>query len=449
MMKRNIIIDMIRDFEEKELPKLVERELVIKFPLSKKALTFIGPRRAGKTFFCFNIIKGLLKQGIARDRIFYINLEDDRLYPIIMEDLDTLLRTYFEIHPENKGKTVHLFLDEIQNVGGWEKYVRRVMDSENIQVYITGSSSKLLSREIATSMRGRALSYLILPFSFREFLKARGVEVEKHPSTSKKARIFFQLNNYLEMGGFPEIVMEEDRELGMRIINDYKEVMLFRDIVERFNVKNILALKSLFNAMVSSTSSTFSVNKFHNDLKSRGHHIGKNTVYAYSSHLEDTHAVILLRAFDYSLRKREQSLPKPYPIDPGFLRLQGPRLSGNMGTAMENVTAIELVRQLSGKPNSDFHYWKDGQQREVDFVITNGEEVIALIQVCYDMKSKETTDRELRSLVKSGNSLSCDSLFVITWDEEGTQEFEEKVIEMIPLWKWLLDPSIILDRSKQ
>jgi len=443
MMKRSIIIDMIRDFEEKEVPNLVEREFVIKYPSSKKTLAFIGPRRAGKTFFCFNIIKDLLEQGISRDRIFYINLEDDRLFPVIVDDLDSLLRIYFEVHPENKDKEIHLFLDEIQNVEGWERFVRRVMDSENVQVYITGSSSKLLSREIATSMRGRALSYLILPFSFREYLKAQGVEIERYPSSSKKARIFFHLNNYLEMGGFPEIVMEEDHELGIRIINDYKEVMLFRDIVERFNVKNILALKFLFNAMVASTSSTFSANKFYNDLKSRGFHIGKNTVYEYSSYLEDTHAIIMLRAFDYSMRKREQSLPKPYPIDPGFLRLQGPRLSWDLGPAMENVTAIELVRQLSEKTNSGIHYWKDAQQKEVDFVITNGGEVIALIQVCYDMKSKVTSDRELRSLVKSGETLSCDSLFVITWDEEGTHQVAGKVIEMIPLWKWLLDPSII------
>lgn len=442
-MKRSIIIDMIRDFEEKELPKLVERELVLKFPLSKKTLAFIGPRRAGKTFFCFNVINDLLAQGISRDRIFYINLEDDRLYPVSVNDLDSLLRIYFEIHPDNKGKTVHLFLDEVQNVEGWERFVRRVMDSENIQVYITGSSSKLLSREIATSMRGRSLSYLILPFSFREYLKARNVGTEKFMSSAKKAMVLSQLSSYLDHGGFPEIVMEDDQELGSRIISDYKEVMLFRDIVERFKVKNVLVLKSLFNAMVSSASSTFSVNKFHNELKSRGHHIAKNTVYEYSGHLEDTHGLVLIRTFDYSLRKQQQSLPKPYPIDPAFLGLLGLRFSRNRGTAMENVVAIELVRQLSEKPHAGIHYWKDAQQREVDFVITNDIKVTALIQVCYDLELTGTADREMMSLAKAGEILSCNSLFVISWDEEGTYEVRGKGIKIVPLGKWLLEPTMI------
>lgn len=442
-MKRSIIIDMIRDFEEKELPKLIERELVIKYPSAKKSLVFIGPRRAGKTFFCFNIINDLLVQGISRDRIFYINLEDDRLYPVTVKDLDSLLRIYFEIHPENKDDKIHLFLDEVQNVDGWERFVRRVMDSENIQVYITGSSSKLLSQEIATSMRGRALSYLILPFSFREYLKARNIGTEKFMSSAKKAIVLSHLSKYLEEGGFPEIVMEDDRELGSRIISDYKEVMLFRDIVERFKVKNVLVLKSLFNAMVSSTSSTFSVNKFYNELKRRGQHVAKNTVYEYSSHLEDTHAIILLKSLDYSLRKQQQSLPKPYPIDPAFLGLLGPRFSRNMGTAMENVVAIELVRQLSEKPLARINYWKDAQQREVDFVLTDGMDVTALIQVCYDLQDIGTADREMKSLAKAGEMLSCNRLFIISWDEEGTHEICGKRIEIIPLWKWLLEPSMI------
>ena len=443
MMKRNILIDMIRDFEEKEVPKLVKRELVLKYPSSRKALAFIGPRRAGKTFFCFNIINGLLAKGISRDRIFYINLEDDRLYPVTVKDLDTLLQIYFEIHPGNKEKEVHLFLDEVQNVEGWERFVRRVMDSENIQVYITGSSSKLLSREIATSMRGRALSYLILPFSFREYLRAKSIQTEKYMPTAKKAMVLSQLSNYLDHGGFPEIVMEDYQELGSRIISDYKEVMLFRDIVERFKVKNVLVLKSLFNAMVSSASSTFSVNKFHNELKSRGHHIAKNTVYEYASHLEDTHAIILIRTFDYSLRKQQQSLPKPFPIDPAFLGLLGLRFSRNMGTAMENVVAIELVRQLSEKPHAGIHYWKDAQQREVDFVITDNIKVTALIQVCYDLELTGTAEREMLSLARAGEIFSCTSLFVISWDEEGTFEVRGKRIEIIPLWKWLLEPTMI------
>ena len=183
-MKKEVAVELIKDFHERDLPLIIERDLEVKLPKIRKAITIIGPRRAGKTYFLFNYMKRL--KQVKRTEMLYINLEDDRLLPLELNNLDIFLRTYYEIYPENRKKKVYLFLDEVQNVDGWELFVRRILDTENVQIFITGSSSKLLAKEIATSMRGRAISYDILPFSFHEFLRARKLEVDKYLSSDKK-----------------------------------------------------------------------------------------------------------------------------------------------------------------------------------------------------------------------------------------------------------------------
>ncbi|MCK4614447.1 MAG: ATP-binding protein [Thermoplasmata archaeon] len=436
-MKRDTFIEIIKDFEEKELPDLIERDIEITRPTVKKALVFIGPRRAGKTYFLFNIMKNLLGEGIGRDRLMYLNLEDDRLLPLSLTDLDKFLRTYYEIHPENKKNEIHLFLDEVQNVDGWETFVRRVMDTENIQVYITGSSSRLLSREIATSMRGRALSYTILPFSFLEYLKAHGFHREKYMSSSRKAKMLSHLSNYIKFGGFPEVVIENDDTIKLRILQEYVEVMLVRDVIERYGIKNVNVLKSLYGGLISSTSSTFSTHKFYNYLKSRGVSTSKNTLYEYTKHLKDVYAIILLGSFDYSLRKVQQSLAKPYPIDPGLLFIRSFRFSRDLGNSIEAIVAIELFRMRSQNPQLEISYWKNNNQKEVDFVVKEGTEVQSLIQVCYDVDDYKTKEREIKSLIKASDESGCDNLLILTWDKEASESIKGKQIAYLPLWKWL------------
>jgi predicted AAA+ superfamily ATPase len=259
----------------------------------------IGPRRAGKTYFIYNIIKNLISEGIPKERMIYINLEDERLLPLEVKDMDLFLRTFFEIHSDDKNEEIHLFLDEVQNVDNWETFVRRIMDTYNIQVYITGSSSKLLSKEIATSLRGRSLSTTILPFSFREYLKAGELEISKFLSSSKKDKIRSKLSIFLKFGSFPEITLEKDNDLMHKIIKEYVEVMLIQDIIERYNIKNTKLLKILFDGIISSTSSTFSIHKFFKFLRSQGMKISKNTLYQYVQYLEDAYAIIILRSFNF------------------------------------------------------------------------------------------------------------------------------------------------------
>lgn len=435
-MKKNITIELIKDFHEKPLPDIVNRNLRLKLPKIKKAITIIGPRRAGKTFFLYNTMQRL--NNVKRTEMIYINLEDDRLLPLELKDLDRILRTYYEIYPENKRKKIYLFLDEIQNVDGWELFVRRVLDSENVQVFLTGSSSKLLASEIATSMRGRAIPYLILPFSFQEFLSAKEMEVEKYLSSEKKAWIMKYLDEFVNWGGFPEIVLDDDESSRVRTLKDYVEIMLMRDMAERHKIKNITVLRMLFSALQASFSKEFSVHKFFNFLKSQGIKVSKNTLYDYFRHFEDAYAILAVRRFSYSNREIEQSLPKVYQIDNGYAAQLGAGFSPNIGRLIENLVAVELLRRRSLSPKLEFYYWKDVSGKEVDFVIRVGLKISELIQVCYNLEDFDIKIRETKALIKASAELGCKQLKIITWDHEGIETIDGKKIAYIPLWSWLL-----------
>ena len=435
-MKKSIAVELIKDFHERPLPDLIDRELELKSPATKKAITIIGPRRAGKTYFLFNNMLRLKK--VNRTEMLYANLEDDRLLPLQLNDLDQFLGTYYEIYPQNRKKKLYLFLDEIQNVDKWELFVRRILDTENVQVYITGSSSKLLAKEIATTMRGRAITHVILPFSFREFLRAKEIELERYLSSEKRSWVMKYLEEFVRFGGFPEVVLEDDEDSKVRTLKEYVEVLLMRDVVERHKVKNIKVLRMLFNAIHGSFSKEFSVHKFYNFLKSQGIAVSKNTLYEYFQHYEDAFAVIPVRRFSYSIREAEQSLPKVYQIDNGYAAQMGIRFSQNMGRLMENAVAIEMLRKRSFSPLLEFFYWKDSSGKEVDFVVKKGENVLELVQVCYDVEEYDTKARETSALIKASNKLFCKKLKIITWDHEEMEKIEGKKIEYIPLWKWLL-----------
>jgi hypothetical protein len=435
-MKKDTAIEIIQDFIERPLPNLTERDMRMAPPKAGKAISIIGPRRAGKTYYLFDLMRRF--SDVAKSEKLYLNLEDDRLIPLGLEDLGAFLETYYEMYPESRGRTLHLFLDEVQNVPGWERFVRRVMDTENVRVYVSGSSSKLLSREIATAMRGRTASYLMLPFSFREYLRVRGAEVGDYLSSDSRARLLHNLDGYLKWGGFPEIVLDDDENSRLRTLKEYVEIMLMRDIVERHGVKNTKVLRMLFSAMLASYARPFSVHKFFNHLKSQGIKVSKNTLYEYFQHFEDAFAVFAVRRFSYSIREIEQSLPKVYQIDNGYAARLGIRHSEDIGRLMENAVAVELLRRASEDPGLEFHYWTDVTGKEVDFLLRRGQTVTELIQVCYDVEEWETKLRETRALVKASEEMGCENLTVLTWDHEDVENVDGRKIRYVPFWKWAL-----------
>jgi len=430
MIDREIIMEVVKDSLEWEPPSLVERELKVPLELKiKRAVTIIGPRRAGKTYYMFQLIKTLLEKGVPRDRILYINLEDYRLEGADHRDLAKIIETYYEIHPQNRRKKVWLFLDEVQNVASWEKTVRTLIDTLNAQIYLTGSSSKLLSLEVATQLRGRTLTYEIYPFSFREYLKARGIKADPHPSSRQKSLILKALHEYLIWGGYPEAVLEpRNRE---KILQEIWEVTIARDIIDRWKIRNTKALRLLIRAIQESRE--FSVHKFHKYLKTLGIKVSKNTLYSYLEHLHDSLIAYPLRKYHPTYKQIEASIPKIYLVDNGLY----PRK--DEGKLLENLVFTELKRR-GLKENRQIYYWKDPTGKEVDFIVMRQGKATQLIQATLEL-THQNLEREVKPLLKAAKQLNPQKLTIITWNQQQTIKTNKHKIQVTPLWKWLITPN--------
>ena len=434
MIGRDVWIEIIKDFQEFEMPDLVEREKAIDFDIPiRRAISIIGPRRTGKTYFMYQLISNLLRAGIEKDRLLYVNLERESLALCETEDLTRLIDIFYEVYPENLERKCYLFLDEIQNVRGWERFVRTVIDNRNIQVFISGSSSKLLSKEISTAMRGRSLSEFIYPFSFGEFLAAKNFEVEKYLSSSKRITLLNLLNRYL-FGSYPEVVVyEKERD---KILSEILDVTIYRDIIERYSVKNLKALRLTITGLANSPY--FSVHKFSNYLNSMGIRVSKNSIYNYIEYMNDAMIVYPLRKFSRSYKEIYQTIPKMYFVDNGLLLIQG---VGDIGRFMEGVVFVEFLRR-GMNVNKDLFYYRNNDY-EVDFVVKEGAVIKQLIQVTYASGRDEIDRREIKSLIKASEELRCNNLLIITWDYDDEIKVDGKIIRCVPLWRWLLNKQMV------
>jgi hypothetical protein len=426
MINKEKWAEIIKDWQGQKMPDLIEREnLLSPDPAIKRAISIIGPRRVGKTYEMFLLIKQIIEKN-GRDKTLYINLERADLGVLDYSDLANLLEVYYGLFPQNKRKTIWLFLDEIQNVSQWEKFVRTCLDEE-IKVFLSGSSAKLLSKEIATAMGGRNLSYTVFPFSFREYLRARGFNRDKYYSSEEKSKLINHFEEYLNWGGYPEAVLfSGQRE---KILRDIFDTAILKDVIERHGIRNISAMKLLIKALLSSKE--FSVHKFYNYLKSQNIKVGKNVLYNYLHYLEDAFFVFPLRKFNLSYKKADQSLPKIYFIDNGLLRVNQ---IDDKGRLLENLVFAELLRK-----ELNISYCQNALKEEVDFLITEGKEVKKLIQVCYDLDNFVTREREIKSILKASDEFDCDNLLIITKNQEEEIVMGKKKIKVIPAWKWLLE----------
>lgn len=425
MISKDKWAEIIKSFHEEKLPEIIPREEKIETEIKiKRSISIIGPRRAGKTYEMFSLIKKV-REGHGIDKAVYINFERADIDGATLQDLVLMLETYYQLYPKNKKEKVWLFLDEIQNVPKWEIFVRSCLDS-NIFVCLSGSSSKLLSKEIATSMRGRNISYHIYPFSFKEFLLARNFEVKEFYSSSEKATLENLLDEFLRFGGYPEAVIEANKR--EKIMKEIYDTAIYKDVIERGKVRNTKVMKLLIRALLASKE--FSIHKFYNFLKSQGIKISKDGLYKYVDLLGDAFFVFLLRKHDLSYKKSEQSLPKIYFIDNGLLTLNG---IDDKGRLLENLVFVELNRR-----NKDISYYQNSLKEEVDFVIKEGKKVKQLIQVSYDISNFMTLDRELRVLVKASEEFRCNNLILLTMYEERQEKINGELIKVIPISKWLL-----------
>jgi predicted AAA+ superfamily ATPase len=429
-----LIETLIADFQERDLPRVTRRKLSLP-ALPGKVDVVIGMRRSGKTWFLYQQIADRLAEGIDRSRLLYLNFEDERLLPLAASDLSRIPEAFYRRFPDSRGVPCWFFFDEIQNVPGWETFIRRLLDSEKLSLVLTGSSARLLSREIATSLRGRSLSTEILPFSFAEALHHAGLEPPEvwPPGAQTRSALEHRFERYLETGGFPE-VQEIPSELRVRVLQEYVDVVIFRDIVERHGVDNLPALRYLERSLLASPAGKFSVSKLFNDLKSQGIKVGKDTLYEYLSHLEDSFLLFTVSLASPSLRARQVNPRKCYPIDPALAAAVSFRASEDLGHLLETAVYLELRQR-----GRSLSYVMTRSGYEVDFLAEDSQGSRELIQVCADLESSSTRQRELRALEEAMKETACESATVVTLREEGSAEIGGRTVRIVPAWRWLLE----------
>ncbi len=408
MKKHPILQILLGEFHDKmeRLSDLVVREA--KFPdAPSKIKVAIGMRRAGKTYFLYQQILKLLASDIAKETILYLNFGDYRLSE---NRLAGLVDAFYELYPENHDRKCYLFFDEIQNVPNWPTIIRRLHDSKNAEIYLTGSSAKLLSKEISTNLRGRSLAVEIWPYSFNEFLTAKKITIDRSLYDKKtQDKLTQHFNHYLSEGGFPEITWFEP-DIQQRTLQDYLDVVAYRDIIERHQIKNPSTVKAMILSMIHNIGRPFAVNKFYNDLKSRGLSISKDALYEYSDHIEDAYLIFQVPLFSESFRKSETSPKKLYAIDPGLIRALTLDYESDLGRLFENVIFLDLKR-LGFKIST----YLTSQRHEVDFLAEGARGEKRLFQVAWNIQDDKTLKREERALEAAKKELKIDGE-IITLD---------------------------------
>jgi predicted AAA+ superfamily ATPase len=367
--------------------------------VKRKAIAVVGMRRTGKTTFLWQVLSDRVVQGVDRHGLLFFGFEDERLAGMRAGDLQTVVDEYYLLHPEwRDARRATFFLDEIQVVPGWERFARRILDTENVDLFLSGSSAKLLSREVATSMRGRALEAHVHPFSFREFLR----HVHQEPDTNvdrlpKAERSLLQqsLRTYLSTGGFPEVVGADARDR-VQLLKGYVDLVLLRDIIERHAVSHPVALRWMVQQLLGNAAGLFSINKFYADLRSQGVAVAKETLHSYLSHLEDAFLIRTVSVSSGSERRRRVNPRKVYPADTGIIPLFDLSGRGNIGHLLETCVLIELERR-----SADAAYVRNADGTEVDFLARYPDGNPELIQVCADLTSTEVRRRELGALASA------------------------------------------------
>ena len=427
-----ILEELISDFHDRKLPSFTRRHTTLPW-LSGKIDTVIGMRRSGKTWFLFQIISDLLLEGVAKESILYLNLEDERLLPMTASELHWITDVYFRRYPRFREKECYFFFDEIQNIPGWERFTRRLLDTEKAHICLTGSSAKLLSREIATSLRGRSISTEMFPFSFSEYLNhlAIAVDPRKRPGAKKRSILENRLRAYLQEGGFPEVQGISDEYRRVRILQDYLDVVILRDLVERHQLSNIVPLRYMIRRMLNSTASLLSVNKMYNEMKSQGIRCGKNTLHEYFEYLSDAYLFFQVRMHAHSERARAVNPKKTYAIDTGLVRACSHRTSPEWGHLLENFVFLELRRKHEG-----IEYYRTAKGHEVDFLVTLPHGELLLIQVVAEFSEPSTRERELRAITEAMEELKLKKALIITMSREERLETAAGQIGVCPAWLW-------------
>jgi len=453
MRKKEIIKYILIENQARELPHVIKRDLSL--PLnSKKIISVIGSRRAGKTYLLFDTINKLLNRGVPEEKILFINFEDERL-DLKSDELDLIIQSFIELYPETKLCECYFFFDEVQNIEGWEIFIRRCYDSITKNIFITGSNSKLLSTEIATSLRGRTIKYEVFPLNFREFINFKSHYLNDNDNLVKinqllsekignnkvlysikylsVLKIYFE--EYMYYGGFPEIVFLDER-LKLKTLQEYFDVMLYRDLVERYCISNSLILKYFLRRVLENITNKLSINKIFNELKSQNLKIGKNSLYNYIEYAKNAYIIDYLREYSKSELRREFSDKKVYFVDNGLVTANRMINKENYGVLLENLFYHELNTNELFRGNIFFYKSK----KECDFIIDYRKSIIP-VQVSYNIDNEAVLNREISGLTEACIRYKAEKGYIVTMDDERTIIKNDLRIEIIPVYKLLINLS--------
>ena len=424
---KQIISSNQTSFDEKFIPRDLQIERI-----PGKATVVIGVRRCGKTTLLDEYAQSLVASGVERNRICKIDFSDDRLVELKETPPAVIADAYYEMFPENHGRKVYFFFDEIYNVKNWELFVNRLQSTENCEVSITGSSAKLLVQETSTEMGGRKLGWELFCYSYREFLRSRNEQETLISSVEFKDRQVNLFNDYLKVGGFPEAGQFQTEKARTLFFQNTGNDIVYRDVILRHKISKPEALRTMVLLLFSMMGQLMSVSRFYQRLMGMRVDISKPLVTEYIEYIKETFAVFLVPIRSYNQAVRATNDKKVFIADHAMASSVTGSLSQDYGSKMENIVFLHLRRETA-----DVFYYKTRSGREVDFAVGPDND-ISLIQVCKDVSSEETLTRETRSLREAMVELGTKESALVTLDQEDVLEYEEGTIKVVPIWKYLL-----------
>jgi predicted AAA+ superfamily ATPase len=401
---------------------------------SGKIVTIPGVRRCGKTSRMETVANDLIKQGIDRSKILWVSFDDERLVHMTSEDLNLIIESYQEMYPDQNMASVYIFFDEIQLIDGWEYFVMRLYKHYTKHIYISGSNATMLSSELKTVLRGWPEEDETLPLSFKEFCDFTSICTNSwlEQDIAKLRNAFLSYNND---GGFPEIVLSSNALSKVKTLQTYFDTMILKDLAEHYKISNIEVLRYYIKRIMSNLTKPTAIRAIHNDIKSRGLKISKDTLYDWANYACNIFIFFRISNYSKSLQKAESSQPKYYCIDNGLRNAGLLPQSDEDGKKLENTVFLQLHRRRT--PIDQIYYYQG--RGECDFVVQRGMNIVELIQVTWTMNNNDTRKREINGLLEASAITGCNNLLIITYDESEVITTDEgKTIRVVAAWQWLL-----------
>ena len=422
------IFQSIISLHQEELPLNLKARNT-QLPLDgNRIVTVTGIRRCGKSSLLGLTINRLLEKGVPRERILYVGFDDERFLSMSSENFDELLQAYREMYPETPLKDVYMFFDEIQLINGWELFVLRVYKNYCRHIFVTGSTAKMLSEEMASALRGWPDEYREYPLNFTEYLSFKDIKANKF-SEEGKAKLAVAFRCYCEEGGFPEVVLQKSKTEKYKILQSYFNTMLFRDLMEHYHINASPSVVRYFlKRVMNNLTKPTSVNNIYNDLKSRGLKVSKDSLYLWLDYTCNIFMFRKVEKYERSMVKKRSSPAKYYVADIALRNAVLLPESEDAGKALENIVYLNLERSL-GEEDRIFYF---NESKECDFVVQRGERISELIQVCWALDDNNV-DREVDGLLAAHSAIGCDQCRIITFAQRQTIERNGIKIEVMPI----------------